>query len=475
MFGVDNEEFYSRIALIEGDEEITYKQLSDLSKDIVTDVPERSLILILTGNTTASIAGYVGCINAKVVPLLLNSTIDRSLRDELVMKYRPSFIWTPQSKAEEFEGYGKIYENRGYALLKSESEEHYPLHEDLCVLISTSGSTGSPKLVRQTYKNISSNTASIIEYLEIDKDDRAITSLPMSYVYGLSVVNTHLQAGASLVLTDHECYMKGFWDTFYKNNVTSFAGVPFMYEMLDKLRTFKKDIPGLKVFTQAGGRLNADLQEKLTAYALEHGKKFIVMYGASEATARMAYLPMKDASSKKGSMGIPIPGGRFEILDANDNKVETPETTGELIYYGDNVTYGYAVCGEDLAKGDENHGRLATGDMAKFDEDGFYYIVGRKKRFIKMFGNRINLDDVDNLLKKRFDTLEIVSSGKDDFLDVYVVDGSISEDVCDYIFETMGINKKRMAVYTIEKIPRNASGKILFSELEQLKSQKTGD
>ena len=143
MFGVDNEEFYSRIALIEGDEEITYKQLSDLSKDIVTDIPERSLILILTGNTTPSIAGYVGCINAKVVPLLLNSTIDRSLRDELVMKYRPSFIWTPQSKAEEFEGYGKIYENRGYALLKSESEEHYPLHEDLCVLISTSGSTGS--------------------------------------------------------------------------------------------------------------------------------------------------------------------------------------------------------------------------------------------------------------------------------------------------------------------------------------------
>ena len=469
MFGVDNKEFESRVALIEGDEEITYKQLSDFSREIAANIPERSLILILTANTTASIAGYVGCVNAKIVPLLLNSTIDQGLRDDLVLKYKPSYLWVPEDKKEGFEGYKTIYEKRGYVLLKSDEAVHFPLHEDLCVLISTSGSTGSPKLVRQTYRNIESNTASIIEYLEIDKKDRAITSLPMSYVYGLSVVNTHLQAGAALVLTSHECYMKGFWDVFYRHNVTSFAGVPFMYEMLDKLRTFKKDIPGLKVFTQAGGRLNADLQEKLTKYALDFGKKFIVMYGASEATARMAYLPMKDAINKKGSMGIPIPGGRFELLDADDNIVNTPDTTGELIYYGDNVTFGYAECGEDLLKGDENHGRLATGDMAKFDADGFYYIVGRKKRFIKMFGNRINLDDVDNLLKKRFNTIEIVSSGKDDFLDVFVVDGSISQDVCDYIFDTMGINKKCMAVYTIEKIPRNASGKILYSELESLK------
>lgn len=471
MFGVDNEKYFSNTALIEGDEKITYKQLSDFSKDIVSNIPERSLILILTSNTAASIAGYVGCVNAKIVPLLLNSTIDRSLRDELVDKYRPSYIWTPGDKADGFDGFEKIYENRGYALLKSEAKEHYPLHEDLCVLISTSGSTGSPKLVRQTYRNIASNTASIIEYLGIDENERAITSLPMSYVYGLSVINTHLQAGATLVLTNNECYMKGFWDVFYKNEVTSFAGVPFMYEMLDKLKTFKKDIPGLKTFTQAGGRLNADLQEKLTKYADEFGKKFIVMYGASEATARMAYLPMKDALNKKGSMGIPIPGGRFELLDSEDNVITTPDTTGELIYYGENVTYGYAVCGEDLAKGDENHGRLATGDMAKFDGDGFYYIVGRKKRFIKMFGNRINLDDVDNLLKKRFDTLEIVSSGKDDFLDVFVTDNSIREAVGDYIFDTMGINKKRMAVYKIEKIPRNASGKILYSELESLKDR----
>jgi len=472
MFGVDREDFGSRTALIENDEFVTYKQLSEISSDIVKDIPERALVFILTGNTTASIAGYVGCVNSKIVPLLLDSKLSQELVLELVGKYRPSYIWAPEAKTEMFKGYGSTYENRGYVLLKAEDDRPYPLNKDLCLLISTSGSTGSPKLVRQTYKNIQANTASIIEYLKITENDRAITSLPMSYVYGLSVINTHLQSGATLVLTNFDCYMKGFWDLFYKHEVTSFAGVPFMYEMLDKLRTFKKDIPGLITFTQAGGRLNADLQEKLTKYALEYGKNFIVMYGASEATARMAYLPMETAINKKGSIGIPIPGGRFELLDAEDKVITTPDTTGELIYYGENVTYGYATCGEDLIKDDENHGRLVTGDMAKVDEDGYYYIVGRKKRFIKMFGNRINLDDVDILLKNKFDTLDIVSSGKDDFLDIYVVDGSISEAVTDYIFETIGVNKKRMAVYTVSEIPRNESGKIRYALLDSLKPEK---
>ena len=471
MFGVDQVTNYDKTALIENDEHITYRELGGFAEEIAAQIGERKLIFILANNTFASIAAYVGCVNARIVPLLLNSKIDRSLLDELLEKYKPSYIWAPEGNAGNFAGYSVTYGKRGYELLAFDKKdtEYFELHEDLCVLISTSGSTGSPKLVRQTYRNIESNTKAIIEYLGITADERAITSLPMSYVYGLSVINTHLQSGATLVLTNQECYMKGFWDVFYKHGVTSFAGVPFMYEMLDKLRTFKKDIPGLRYFTQAGGRLNADLQEKLTQYSLDNGKKFIVMYGASEATARMAYLPMESALGKKGSIGIPIPGGRFEILDAEDKVVETPDTTGELIYYGDNVTYGYAVCGEDLAKGDENHGRLATGDMAKFDEDGFYYIVGRKKRFIKMFGNRINLDDVDSLLKKKFDTIDIVSAGKDDFLDIYVVDASLKEAVADYIFETLSINRKCMEVYVIDEIPRNASGKILFSALDGLK------
>jgi acyl-coenzyme A synthetase/AMP-(fatty) acid ligase len=183
----------------------------------------------------------------------------------------------------------------------------------------------------------------------------------------------------------------------------------------------------------------------------------------------MAYLPMESALQKKGSIGIPIPGGRFELIDGDGRVMEGPGETGELVYYGDNVTYGYATCGEDLIREDDNRGRLATGDMARRDEDGYYYIVGRMKRFIKMFGNRINLDDVDTVLKKKLNTLDVVSSGKDDFLDIFVTDGALAETVYDFVFETFGINRKKMKVHVIGEIPHNASGKILYSQLEALK------
>ena len=296
------------------------------------------------------------------------------------------------------------------------------------MLISTSGSTGSPKLVRQTYTNIEENTRSIIQYLGITDSERAITTLPMNYVYGLSVLNTHLYAGAALILTDLVCYSKKFWDLFRSQEATSFAGVPFMYEMLDKLRFTKKiEVPSLRYMTQAGGKLSPDLQKKVSEYARDTGRKFVVMYGASEATARMGYLPMEYALEKEGSMGIAIPGGRFALLGEDDQEFDEPDRVGEMIYYGPNVTLGYAQQRADLAKGDENHGRLVTGDMARRDADGFYYIVGRKKRFVKILGKRVNLDEMERLLKKNFDSIDIACAGADDRLGVFVVDPALAE------------------------------------------------
>ncbi len=469
MFGVDRAEFAANTALWEDEKAVSYGELAEKAGDIARHIGRRTLVFVLTANTAASVAGYVGLINTRIVPLLLDAKIKKALLQNLIAAYRPEYVWAPEGRAEDLEEFSAVYAADGYVLFRSADGGCFPLHDDLCLLISTSGSTGSPKLVRQTYRNIEANAASIIEYLRITEKERAITSLPMNYVYGLSVVNTHLQAGASLILTDRNSYTKGFWDVFRQYGGTSFAGVPFMYEMLDKLGMFRNDIEGLKTFTQAGGKLNADLQEKLTRYAAEYGKEFIVMYGASEATARMAYLPMESALAKKGSIGIPIPGGRFELINADGSVISEPDQAGELVYYGDNVTYGYATEGEDLAKGDENRGRLATGDMAKMDADGFFYIVGRMKRFIKMVGNRLNLDDIDALLKKQFDTLEIVSAGKDDFLDVFVTDEGIVSGVYSYLFSMLKINQKLMKVYVVKKIPRSLSGKILYSELEGLK------
>lgn len=458
----------ARVALVEGERTITYAEMADTCEQLQAQLAPRSLAFCLCGNTAASVIGYLAMTDGGHVPLLLDARISRDLLNSLTEAYRPAYFWLPGAMTEKFSDFDLIWEAEGYALMRTNLEPPFPMSEDLCVLISTSGSTGSPKLVRQSYANIRANTESIIEYLSIDENERAITSLPMNYVYGLSVINTHIYAGATLVLTSLNPYAKKFWELANQQAVTSFAGVPFTYEMIDKLNILKLQLPALKTLTQAGGKLSPDLHRKYAAWATENGKRFIVMYGASEATARMGYLPFERSVEKEGSMGIPIPGGRFELIDADGSVIDAPDTVGELVYYGENVTLGYALTGADLNKPDENCGRLLTGDMARRDADGFYYIVGRKKRFLKILGKRVNLDEVERLLKRRFDTVDIACAGKDDELWIYVVDEALKADVIEYIFSELDINRKLMKVRVIEAIPKNASQKILYSQLPPL-------
>ena len=455
-------------ALIQGDEEVSYLHLAELSDGIAARVGERTLVFILCSNTVGSIAGYVGFVNHGIVPLLLDAGLNQGLLEELIRTYQPEYIWAPEARENLWAESAEVYSGCGYRLWKCGWEEKTELYPELGVLISTSGSTGSPKLVRQTYGNIRANTESIVEYLQIDRNERAITTLPMNYVYGLSVVNTHLYAGAVLVLTDLNCYAKKFWELFRQRGATSFAGVPFMYEMMDKLKVMTKvEVPTLRTMTQAGGKLSPDLQRKFSLFAADTGRRFIVMYGASEATARMGYLPMEYALSKEGSMGIAIPGGRFELYGEEGQLLEGADQAGELVYYGPNVTLGYAQKKEDLAKGDENHGRLVTGDVARRDEDGFYYIVGRKKRFIKILGKRVNLDELDRLLKKEFSSIDIACAGHDDLLGVFVLDESLAGPIPEYIFRTMEINRNLIRVKVVPEIPKNPSGKILYDKLNK--------
>lgn len=457
------------IALIDNERRLTYARLDELCGEIAAPLGERSLVFCLCTNTTGSVAGYLAFTEHGHVPLLLDAKISRDLLGQLVEAYRPTWIWAPVDMQEKLPEGKKILEVEGYALVSLAVDAPFAMSEALCLLISTSGSTGSPKLVRQSYENLRSNTLSIIEYLNITASERAITSLPMNYVYGLSVINTHIYAGAVLVLTELNPYAKKFWELVNREGVTSFAGVPFTYETIDKLRILvKRDMPTLRTMTQAGGKLSPELHRKLAEWAQENGKHFVVMYGASEATARMGYLPPERSLEKQGSMGIPIPGGRFELIDVDGNVIDAPDQVGELVYYGPNVTLGYALNGADLNKPDENRGRLVTGDMARRDADGYYYIVGRKKRFLKILGKRINLDDVERLLKKRFDTGDIACGGRDDELWIYVVDPALEEAVVEYVFEEMDINRKLQKAGVIPAIPRSDSQKVLYSQLPPL-------
>lgn len=447
--------------------QLTYRELEEETGRLATAIGERCLVFSMCSNTIGSVIGYTAFIQHRIVPVLLNAHLDPELLSGLLKTYCPAYLWMPEFMTEKYSDWQKIYTSKGYTLLKTDYEKVYPLYEELGLLLTTSGSTGSPKFVRQSYKNIEANTRQIAEYLELNQEERPITTLPMNYTYGLSIINSHLLVGARILLTDKTMMERGFWSFMKEQKATSFGGVPYTYEMLDKLRFFRMDLPDLKTMTQAGGKLIPELHKKFAEYAAEKGKNFVVMYGQCEATARMGYLPAKKAVEKCGSMGIAIPGGIFHLIDVNGETITEPHVTGELVYEGENVTLGYAECGEDLIKGDERKGILQTGDMAQFDEDGYYYIVGRRKRFLKIYGNRVNLDEVDRMIKGKFENLECASTGVDDHMYLFVTDEACADQVKEFVVAKTGLNQAAFQVIVIDSIPKNDSGKTLYRELEK--------
>ena len=461
----DLEKYSSNIAIItELSEQVSYKDLLDVADNIGKQIKKRSLVFIVCKNCFDSVAGYIGFMRARAVVGMIYDTIDPILFANLLEAYKPEYIYLPEEKSGLKINCTRIFTYGSYTLLKTGYNIDYTLHDDLALLMSTSGSTGSPKLVRQSYKNINSNTVSIAQYLGITSADRPITTMPMSYSYGLSIINSHLLAGASIILTDATLMDRRFWEEIRNNNATTFGGVPYIYEMLKKLCFKRMNLPGIEYVTQAGGKLSQELSAEFADICAQKGIRFFVMYGQTEATTRMSYLPWEYARTKAGSMGIAIPGGSFWLEDEKGNVVEENDTPGELVYMGDNVTMGYAENCRDLFRDNENRGILHTGDVAKRDTDGFYYMVGRKKRFLKMFGKRVNLDEVEQLIKA--EGYDCVCAGTDDNLKIYVTEMDDKDKIRSYIAKRTSINHAGFTVVYIDKIPRNESGKVLYSALD---------
>lgn len=443
----------------------TYSQLVEFGEKAASEPEPRSLVFLVCENSFESVAAYIGFLRRRIVPVLVNPKIDEEMLELLINSYRPQYIFCPDgwySKGIAVSVHGE------YVLCRTDHKEKNILNEELAVLITTSGSTGSPKLVMQSYSNISANSSSIAEYLDIREDDRAITTMPMSYTYGLSIIQSHLLRGACIITTEKTLMDKSFWTLMKEQKATTFGGVPYIYEMLKRLRFRNMDLPSLRYITQAGGKLSKELALEFSEICRDKGIKLIIMYGQTEATARMSYLPWEYAFEKAGSMGIAIPGGKFRLKDENGADITVPDTVGELVYEGKNVTLGYALSAADLSKEDQRHGVLETGDMAKFDNDGFYYIVGRKKRFLKIFGNRVNLDETEGILNK--EGFQCVCGGKDDCLKIYIVGADENEQkrAVDFISEKIKLNRSAFRTVCIDEIPRNSSGKVQYSALEDI-------
>ncbi|MGI6161399.1 MAG: AMP-binding protein [Christensenellales bacterium] len=442
---------------------ITYGEIISLSEQFSNWTDGRTLVFMLCANNIGTLAGYSASLCSRIVPLLLDMNLDRQMLGALIETYSPAYIWTPENIADSFEykPQGGAY---GYTLLKTGLDAP-PLYNELSLLLTTSGSTGSPKLVRHSYLNLEANARNVAQFFELDANERPLIDLPMNYTYGLSVVNSHLYAGAKLLLTNATLTDKHFWDFLKEHKATSFTGVPYSYEILKKLRFFRMDLPYLKTLSQGGGKMTEELHREFAQFALDSGKRFIATFGQTEGTARMAYLPHEKALEKCGSIGGPIPNGELFLIDADGNIIDEPDTPGEMGFRGKNVTLGYALSADDLIKGDERNGVLHTGDIAYRDKDGYYYIVGRKSRFLKIYGFRVSLDECERLVKSKFD-IECACSGSDNNIVFYITEPDIADDVREYALTKTKINPAALKVKVISEIPKNPAGKTIYSKLD---------
>lgn len=447
---------------------LTYSQLQEQVDEFYRHIPSNGFLFCLCENVLASFVGYVACMNKHLPSVLLDGSKDLELVLRLVSVYHPEYIWMPTKRVAEIGG-ETIYEYGGYSLQKMAYAEKLPvetINPELLLCLTTSGSTGSPKLVRLSEKNLESNAESIAEYLHIDEHERPLTTLPMYYSFGMSVINSHLIKGATILLTDKAVIQKEFWTFLKEQKATSISGVPYTYEMLKRLRFFRMDLPYLKTMTQAGGKLNAAYVKEFVDFAEANGKQFVVMYGQTEAAPRMSYLPHEKSVEKCASIGIPVPGGRFSLIDSDGKEISDTDKDGELVYKGENVCLGYAVTRADLAKGDENDGELHTGDVARRDEDGYYYITGRMKRFVKIWGNRTNLDATEQLVKVI--TPNCACAGVDDKITVFVTEEGLEQNIKDLLVAKTGFNPRAFEVRVIPEIPKNGSGKVLYKDLQAM-------
>lgn len=421
--------------------QVTYGQLATLVEEFAAALgPNRRLVALAARNDLASLVAYLGALSAGCVVLLT-----AEVTTELLTTYDPDVV------IED-----------GATHVRRETSSH-TLHPDLALLLSTSGSTGSPKLVRLSSANLLANAAAIAEYLTITPGDRAATTLPMFYCYGLSVVHSYLVRGASLLLTERSVLDDTFWDEFRAYRATSFAAVPYTIDLLDRIGFSRMELPHLRYVTQAGGRLAAERVVEYARLGARSGWDFFVMYGQTEATARMAYLPPDLATEHPDCIGVPIPGGEFSLEPVDDadwhsvnpcGHEQLDAEVGELVYHGPNVMMGYATSSSDLALG-RTVTALRTGDLARRTSDGLYQVIGRRSRFAKIFGLRIDLQRLESGLA----AAGFTACCTDDDEHLVVAVQHPDTDPTETAARLAGLPAAAVRVCPVEDLPRLANGK----------------
>lgn len=428
-------------------------RVSEVAKTLA-DLPP-GVLFLRTGLDLPSVLRYLGAVEAGRPVALLDPAQDRDVLDDLVERFRPAAVFGIDDEPPA--GYSAEW-------VREDADGVAP-HPDLAMLLPTSGSTGNPKFVRLSRSAMLANADAIAEVLGLDADEVAPTSLPLHYVFGMSVLNSHLRVGATVLIVDSGVVARPFWDAVTQYGATSLAGVPYHYEMLRRLRFDPSKYPTLRTLTQAGGKLRTELVSEFNDKMRAVGGQMFVMYGQTEAAPRMATVPADRLADKIGSAGPALPGGQFAIRDEDGNEVASSGVVGEVVYRGPNVMMGYAESEAELALGDETGGLLVTGDLGYLDDEGYLYITGRLKRIGKVFGNRVSLDDLEQIVKALGAAAAVAAGDKV----VVWLDGA-DKDTCKQaaklLSETLHMHVTGFDVRPADGFPQLASGKIDYRSLE---------
>ena len=438
------------IALLGGNSEvITYGELRNLAK-MLKQSYKGGIALLKIANRLQELSLYISFIEAKIPVMLLDSNIENDYFELLVKSYRPSLIVAQEAPEQDY----SLSSIANSVWVRNSAGS--PANPLLGQLLATSGSTGSPKFVRLSHGAVRANARDIAAGLNIDTTDRGITCLPSSYTYGLSIVNSHIYAGASVVVTDETVVSQEFWELFNQYAVTSFAGVPTSYKFLKQMRWSPAKYKSLRYVTQAGGRLHDDDRKYFLDLFESNGIDFMIMYGQTEATARITICPPSFLKHNISTAGFAIQNGELHINDADE------EGVGSVVYKGPNVMLGYAESADDLLLGDINKGVLETGDLGYLKENALF-LTGRSKRIVKIFGIRVSLDDVDAWINQSASGVALQGN---DCLEIFVEASDTNlENLKSGLSKKLSVHPSGIKIHIVESLPLLTSGKIDMQSL----------
>ena len=448
----------NNIFLLDDAGQLNYGEFFEIADKLFLSL-SRGVVAIICDKDRETVIGYVGALRAGLVPLLLDSTAEDKSLIQLIDLYEAEYLWAHKRITPN--GYEELSRFGTHVLWKRRSRSGADeVNPELAALIPTSGSPGDPKAVRLSQQNLTSVTSCVADYLGLNRSRRAISLLPLQYSYGLSVLNSIMEARGSYLITDLSPVQRDFWDLVVERGVTDFSAVPFVFDTIKRMR-FSPDILDQSVcVTQAGGHLSPALTKHFRTLFAPHGISYFTMYGATEASPRIAYLHPDDAEAKHGSVGKPISIGRVTL----DN--EDPHTSeGELIYHGPNVCLGYASARNDLARGDEFAGSLRTGDLARIDGDGFIFITGRLKRFVKIHGVSVNLEHVESIIRDGgFDSHV---AGRENKISV-LSQQDYGEQILHFVKKRFTFHPSVWRSVVVDQIPRTSSDKVDYASLDAM-------